>query len=211
MESSDLELRRLQLDEKIADQDYQLRMKEMDLRRAEIKRARMSSPLMLGVVAALIAAVGNGVVSWVQGTNQLTVEQTKFSNQQESDRRKTEDDRIFQVTKDVNRETAASRTMLLTELGLISDPNRQAELKKWAISAGQNAPKPIEKPTVTDYYESGWLGGGNNQTDQCAIGRAVIAQRHPGKTILLQSSSEQSKKDFLGRVEYKYFCTFEVS
>jgi hypothetical protein len=38
----------------------------------------------------------------------------------------------------------------------------------------------------------------------------VQINKYPGKAVHLKSSSEQSKKDFLGRVEYLYLCTFEI-
>lgn len=210
MESSDVDLRRLQLDEKKAEQEYQIRLKELDFKREELRRSRWSSPLVLGIIAAAIAAAGNAYVSWLSAENQLTVESTKYSAQKEIERSKYEADRILEATKGSDPKSAAARIKFLIEIGLISDPNRQAALDAYIKSGDQSTPPPQNKNTITEQYQSGWLGGGNNQTDQCALGRAVVAQKYPGKTILLKSSSEQSKKDVFGRVEYKYFCTFEV-
>lgn len=62
---------------------------------------------------------------------------------------------------------------------------------------------------------TGWLGGGNNRTDQCnsiiaaekASDPAVEIELLPGEGIEnLTGMWEKSKIDVFGRVEYKYFC-----
>jgi hypothetical protein len=239
VDTEELELRRLELDQKKAEQEYQVRLKELGLKEAEVKRSRWSSPLVLSIIAATIAAAGNGYISWLNGANQLAIESTRNASQRAIEQEKAEAARILEATKSSSPNDAAAKIKFLIEVGLISDPNRQAALEAYLESSkprtaslrkeeprtasspkekpGTATPKeeplrppPPEQEPIIEEYQSGWLGGGNNQADQCRIGRTVIAQKHPGKSILLKSSSEQSKKDFLGRVEYRYSCVFEV-
>jgi S1-C subfamily serine protease len=57
---------------------------------------------------------------------------------------------------------------------------------------------------------SGWLGGGHNQTDECnKLIAAELAGKPDTQIELLpggQGKWEASKKDVLGRVEYIYWC-----
>lgn len=53
---------------------------------------------------------------------------------------------------------------------------------------------------------SGWLGGGNNQSGVCnGLASAVQAEMKADR-VVVQSTSEEFKKDILGRVEYRYHC-----
>lgn len=208
----EIELRRLALEELVAEQDYRIRLKELAMREATTRSSRWSNPLVLSIIAAAVAAAGNAYVSWLSGANRLAVEATRNSSQQEIEKERAEAERILEATKAKNPEESAERIRFLIEVGLISDPNRQA-----ALEAYLEPKQPQTSATVTpsaesivETYASGWLGGGNNQADQCRIGRAVVSQKHPGRTVLLKSSSEESKKDLLGRVEYRYFCEFEI-
>lgn len=208
--SSALELKKLELEEKKDNREYEIHLKELAIKESELRRSKWSNSLVLAVVAAFIAAAGNGYISWLHGANQLTIESTKYSSEKELLRQRAEADRILEAIKDVTPDKAAEKIRFLIDVGFVTDPNRQAALEEYlkrkeATSTGQSTGSPI-----TEQYSTGWLGGGNNQADQCRIGRAVISQKYPGKTILLVSSSEQSKKDLFGRVEYKYFCTFQI-
>lgn len=57
---------------------------------------------------------------------------------------------------------------------------------------------------------SGWLGGGHNQSAECSKLIAGALANNPGAQIELLPETagkwEESKKDVLGRVEYKYWC-----
>jgi len=227
---SSLELRRLQLDELTAQREFQLRSRELEIKAEEVKKNRWSNPLLLGIIGAIIAASGNLYGTWLNTDNQITVESNKISSQRDSEKRKAEADRISEAIKLPSTAESAERLSFLIKVGLVTDPNTQAALqyylneklvgkvpsqKSEPSSDGGQAGAPRDMPDankapIVENYESGWLGGGNNQSDQCAIGRTAVVGRNPGKSVLLKSSSEKSRKDFLGRVEYRYFCVFEV-
>jgi hypothetical protein len=203
-------LRHLELDEKKAEQEYQIRLKEIELKEAENHRSRWSSPLVLSIIAASIAAVGNGYISLLNGDNQQRIEATRNASLKEIEQEKAEAARILEATKAASPEEAAKKIRFLIDVGLISDPNRQAALEAYIKPKPSQTSSTQETKPIFERYASGWLGGGNNQADQCRIGRSVITQKYPDKSVLLKSSSEESKKDLFGRVEYQYFCLFEI-
>lgn len=57
---------------------------------------------------------------------------------------------------------------------------------------------------------SGWLGGGNNQRDVCANLAAAVKVEVDADYVTVTSSGEESKKDLLGRVEYKFHCAGSI-
>jgi len=205
-----IELRRLELEEKTVRQDHEIRLKEIEIKNKASKRSRWANPLAISIVAATIAATGNAYVSWLNGSNQLAIEATRNASQKEIEREKAEAARILEATKGGDPESIAKKIRVLINFGLISDPNRQAALEAYLKPKELGNSLPKSATSIMEHYSSGWLGGGNNQSTQCGIGRTIISQQHPDKTILLKSSSEESKKNVLGQVKYKYFCIFEV-
>ncbi|WP_139349862.1 hypothetical protein [Thioalkalivibrio denitrificans] len=202
------------------DREYQLRLRELELREREANRSQLKNPLVLAIVAATLAAIGNGVVAWVNADNQRKVEENRESLSKELESRRVESLAMLEVLKSEAPCDGVSKLQVALDIGLVSDSNRQAELRQFlsASSDSNQCPqatvdsKPIVAPVepITVSLSTGWLGGGHNQLQQCRILRSAVESEYPDRTILLVGSSEESKKDFLGRVEYKYFCTFEV-
>ena len=202
--------KKLEVEERKSDREYEIRLREMELKENEAKRSKWSSPIVLTLIAAFVAAIGNGYISWLNGENQLRLESNKNAGQIAIEQQKAEAARILEATKDVPPEKAAEKLRFLIDIGLIVDSNQQARLEKYLEHKENTTKSSGEALPIIEQYATEWLGGGNDQQTQCRIGRTYIVQKHPGKSVLLISSSEQSKKDFFGRVEYKYFCTFQV-
>jgi TPR repeat protein len=55
--------------------------------------------------------------------------------------------------------------------------------------------------------ESGWLGSGNNERDVCNGLIAGFTAANAGHVVELRSTSEKSKPDLFGHVEYRYVCS----
>ena len=53
---------------------------------------------------------------------------------------------------------------------------------------------------------SGWLGGGNNQSDVCNGLASAVLTETKADSVEVTWTDEESKKDILGEVEYKYHC-----
>lgn len=57
--------------------------------------------------------------------------------------------------------------------------------------------------------QSGWRSGGSSQPEQCGIMKNNYARAHTGRDIVWtnERSSESSRKDFFGHVQYNYKCS----
>jgi hypothetical protein len=58
--------------------------------------------------------------------------------------------------------------------------------------------------------ESGWRGGGYNQTAYCNDRRTDLASAHPSASLTEVRRGEDSHKDVWGHVTYNYYCDFHV-
>jgi Trypsin-like peptidase domain len=54
--------------------------------------------------------------------------------------------------------------------------------------------------------DTGWLSGGHNQRDECNKVVAAALASDKDSAIELQGTWEESKKDVLGTVQYRYYC-----
>jgi hypothetical protein len=212
-----------------ADRDHAQWVSEQSFREAESRRSRWN-PLALAVLAGALAVVGNAWVADRNGVVQLQIASQNYTRQQSLEGQKAEYALMLEIMKINDLCNAARNLRTAFEAGLLSDPNKGEAVKVWVTknvdgksgcastptastvppNPAPSPPSPSVAPPIIEPFETGWMGGGNTQPEQCAIGRGVIAQKHPGKTIQLVKSWEESKKDFFGHVEYRYFCTFQV-
>ncbi|MFA1677985.1 hypothetical protein ACDY97_36240, partial [Rhizobium mongolense] len=75
-----------------------------------------------------------------------------------------------------------------------------------------NTSKPVSDggPLQVLSYATGWMGGGHNQNEACASAISQYQPQFPDKVLRRIASDEATKKDLLGHVEYRYFCTVGV-
>jgi hypothetical protein len=61
-------------------------------------------------------------------------------------------------------------------------------------------------------WDSDWVDGGHNQEEMCNKGIIALGgtDQYKGKSLSRLFASEDSKKDFLGHVQYRYHCTFKI-
>ena len=231
-EKLQLEREKLQAMQFSADRDHTQRAVEQTFREAESRRSRWVNPLVLAVLAAALAGLGNAYVASQNGRTQLEMASQSHTRQQSLEEQKAEYALLLEIMKSADACKAARNLHVAFEAGMLSAPNKREALKVWLTknadcqngcaatpiaSANPVPPQPTPSPPgpnaappIIEQYKTGWMGGGNTQPQQCAIGRGLIAQKHPGKAIQLVKSWEESKRDFVGRVEYQYFCTFQV-
>ena len=70
--------------------EYQLRIRELDLKQKEQERSNWSNPLVVAILAAAIAGLGNAVVAMINGRLQRQIEESKAAESlriEEVDRR----------------------------------------------------------------------------------------------------------------------------
>jgi hypothetical protein len=125
--------------------EYELREREIKVKEREASRSRWSSPLVLAVLAAAIAALGNAAAIWLTGRSQHDLETTKAEQTRVLEESKAEAARILEMIKTGDPEKAADNIKFLVDAGLISDPDRRKNIQNFLAHrpAGKGPALPV--------------------------------------------------------------------
>jgi GH24 family phage-related lysozyme (muramidase) len=93
---------------------------ELQMKRTEQAASRWKNPLVVAILAAAIAGVGNAWVAYFNGTSQTALEKLK-----------SEQARILEMIKTGNADKAAENLQFLLDAGLILDPAIGARLREF--------------------------------------------------------------------------------
>ena len=146
----EVELRRRELTLKERDQDN--RDAELEIKRRDLASSKWRSPLIVAILAAAVAALGNAGVTLVNGTLQRELENTKRDAELKVEESKAESGRILEMIKTQSTEEAAKNLTFLLDTSLVSDPVRAAKIRAWLAS--RSAPVlPLGRP-ATDQLSS---------------------------------------------------------
>jgi hypothetical protein len=127
--------------------EYELRKRELAIKERDESRSRWSSPLVLAVLAAATAALGNAAAIWLNGIEQRNLETTKTEQARILEESKAEAVRILEVIKTGNNsDKAAINLKFLLDAGLISDADRRKNIEKFLVSraAGEGPALPSQ-------------------------------------------------------------------
>jgi hypothetical protein len=115
---------------------------ELHLKRQEARRSRWSSPLVIAILGAAAAALGNAGVTWVNGKAQRELENIRAVSAQKSQELnnisqlnletfKAESARIFEVVKTSDPDKAAVNLRFLLDVGLVTNENTKVGLASY--------------------------------------------------------------------------------
>jgi len=129
--------------------EYELREREIKVKEREASRSRWSSPLVLAVLAAAIAALGNAAAIWLTGRSQHDLETTKAEQTRVLEEGKAEAARILEMIKTGDPEKAADNLKFLLDAGLISDADRRKNIQNFLAHrpAGKGPALPVGAPS----------------------------------------------------------------
>ncbi len=150
-EQISLELRRLDLEEKKAEQDFQIRKAEIDLKREEQRNRAYTSPLFLAAVAAFVGLMSNAIVAAINGVNDRNLEKTRGENQVKLQHDQAEASLILEAIKTGNTESAAANLELLAKTGLLS---KAQDIKDY-LSTRKQGEGPVLPPAPTAASNAG--------------------------------------------------------
>jgi hypothetical protein len=140
----DVGLRTRELD--LREREQANRDAETELKRAEQASSRWRSPLVVAILAGAVAASGNAVVAWVNGTLQRDLESRKRDAEIRLEASKAETTRILEMIKTGDAESAARNLEFLLKTGLVTDPERVPRLTEFLASrapgSGPSLPAP---------------------------------------------------------------------
>ncbi|HME10833.1 MAG TPA: PHB depolymerase family esterase [Bryobacteraceae bacterium] len=114
---------------------------ESSARLEEMRRSRWSSPLVLAILGAALATLGNVAVSWLNGVEQrnletdranatLQVQEQNNKAQQSLEEFKADSARLLQMIGTSDPDKAAANLQFLLDVGLVSNANTAARLKE---------------------------------------------------------------------------------
>jgi hypothetical protein len=112
-------------------EEYQLRSRELDLKEKEQQRSTLSSPLVIAIIAATLAALGNAVVAGINGRLQRQIEQTRATETLRLEESRSEAGRILEMIKTGEPDKAAGNLKFLVETGLIANADRAAQIRRY--------------------------------------------------------------------------------
>jgi hypothetical protein len=230
----DFEKQKFEFEKAKWEDDKRSREREFDLKKREVEAnvsaqnlSRIVTPVAAAIVAALLTGAASVVVAWKTADWQSGLENTKEADTHKLEQEKAQATRVTGAIKD-DADKTSENLKLLIDLGLISDKNISDKITEYrkirlgGAGAGEvpsppapepkNPPQPESQVKTQDtvLFQSGWVGGGHNQNEMCQKGIQALQPKFPGKTLSVVSSDEQSRKDFLGHVEYNYSCVFHV-
>jgi len=146
----ELDIKSIEADAKTKEQERQV--EQLAFAQLEAQRNRWTNPLVVAVFAAAIAAAGNGVVAWLNGIEQRTIEQIK-----------ADQGLILESIKaNSDPDKAAANLRFLADTALISNSERRAEIVTFL-----NRRKPGEGPALPS----------TNSSPQRPVSGADLVQR----------------------------------
>ncbi len=118
--------------------DLTLREREQASKEAELATKRReqpaspwSNPLVLAILAAAVAAIGNAIVATVNGRMQRRLEVTKREAELALEATKSESTRILEMIKTGDTEAAAKNLQFLVDTGLVAGAERAGKLREY--------------------------------------------------------------------------------
>lgn len=113
---------------RLREREVELRGAELDHKQREDRRSRIFHPLVLAIVAAALAAAGNALVAYLNGTAQQSIEE-----------RRAEAARVLEAIKTGNDQQAAVNLTFLSDVGLISSRDISGRVAEY-IRAKKSTP-----------------------------------------------------------------------
>jgi predicted MarR family transcription regulator len=112
--NTDFDREKWQADLRLREREIALREQEHELKRREDQRSKWTSPLVLALFSAALAAFGNAVVAYINGTAQRELEETR-----------AEAVRILEMIKTDDPDKASTNLRFLVKAGLITNESRR--------------------------------------------------------------------------------------
>lgn len=122
----------------LKERDQALREADVSLKRAEHESSRWRNPLVVAILAATVAALGNAVVAYTSGSAQRRLEADK-----------AEQARILEVIKTGNADKAAENLRFLLDAGLITDADIRSALVHYLSNRKSGSGPALPSPTIS--------------------------------------------------------------
>lgn len=131
--------------------EYELRKREIEIKEREQSRSRWSNPVVLAVLAAALAGLGNAAATWLNGIEQRNLEAARAEQAKVMEETKAEAARILEVIKTGDADKAAVNLKFLVGTGLITNGDRIRSIDAFLAErpAGVGPALPPGQPTTS--------------------------------------------------------------
>jgi hypothetical protein len=133
----DLEHEKLQGEIRAKEIELDIRRQELELKKEELRSAFWKSPLLVGIIAALIGFLSNIYANVQQARNNQILEEQKFESVVQTERIKRETSLILDAIKTGASVSAAKNLDFLIKVGFVEDT--EGRIKKY-LSENEKAP-----------------------------------------------------------------------
>lgn len=111
--------------------EYELKLREIALKEKEQQRSKWSNPLVVGIFAAAIAGTFNAAVTFLNGSQEADLAKAKAKETQRAEETRSEADRILEMIKTGDPDSAARNLKFLIDTGLIAEPTRVKQIEAY--------------------------------------------------------------------------------
>lgn len=125
---SDLETERLAFEKQKWLDEVRLREREIAVREADARKSNWRSPLVVAISAAALAAFGNALITWFDGSLARDLEERRSAAQFQLEAQRSDSERILQVIESGDPSAVRNNLEFLIEAGLISDDALRGQL-----------------------------------------------------------------------------------
>jgi len=132
---SDTSQERWVAEQELRRREVALKERELDFKILDAGRSRWINPLTLGILAAVVAAIGSLAVAVITGRDGRILEQSH-----------AESDRILEMIKTGDPDKAANNLKFLLDAGLISNPTLTAKIRVFLAKRGPGEGPALPAP-----------------------------------------------------------------
>lgn len=147
---SNFEREKWQAELRLRERELSLREDELRFKNREQQRSRWANPLVLAVLAATLAAVGNAAVAYINGAAQRELETARTTAQGTIEETRAEASRILELIKTGDPISARRNLEFLSETGLITNRERHAAIKEYLKKTAPKEGPVLPRPRSTD-------------------------------------------------------------
>lgn len=186
--STDVEFKRAQLaferekwqaEESWRRDELELKRDELGLKRSELNRPQWFNPLVIAILAAAVAAVGNIVVTLVCSHEQSRLISDRAAETRRMEQANAEAARILEVLKTNDPDRAAVNLQFLIEAGLISDGGTRESVQEYLKNRrpGQGAFLPSYEPATIEQTKLRSINSPSRGLETTNVGEAENEDR----------------------------------
>jgi hypothetical protein len=206
MPPSDVEVQRLELDQKKFAKEDERWEREFLVRTRDQDRSKWTSPIVLAIFTAALAALGNIVLAFVNGSLQRDSDDLRARQGRILEKSKSEATLVLEMIK-TDADKAAINLEFLVDSGLLTDPEQTERIKRYLKER-----KPGQGPSLPSPGQiepSPHLSTDLSLADIAPRPFAFGGYENPLYSVILAGTYSVKNKEVIGKLSTAQFITTE--